>query len=75
VSFDAGLPKPSSRMLALIALVLWAYSLSLTAIVTLYATGTLNMMPAWIANPLLLWMGSGAVDDVRHADGGGRGNW
>jgi hypothetical protein len=57
VSFDAGLPKPSSRILALIALVLWAYSFSLTAIVTLYATGTLEMMPAWMANPLLLWIG------------------
>jgi hypothetical protein len=44
-------------MLALIALVLWAYSFSRTAIVTLYATGTLEMMPAWMANPLLLWIG------------------
>jgi hypothetical protein len=25
--------------------------------VTLYATGTLEMMPAWMANPLLLWSG------------------
>jgi hypothetical protein len=44
-------------MLALIALVLWAGSFSLTAIVTLYATKTLEMMPAWMTNPLLLWIG------------------
>jgi hypothetical protein len=57
VSFDAGLPKPSSRALALIAIVLWAFSLSLTAIVTVNDAQPLNMMPGWMANPLLLWIG------------------
>jgi hypothetical protein len=57
LSFDAGLPKPSSRVLALIALALWVFSFSLTAIVTLYQTAPLDMMPGWMANPLLLWIG------------------
>ena len=44
-------------MLALIALALWVLSFSLTAIVTLHETGLLDMWPAWMANPLLLWIG------------------
>ena len=44
-------------MLALIALALWVLSFSLTAIVTLHETRLLDMWPAWVANPLLLWIG------------------
>jgi hypothetical protein len=58
LSFDADLPKPSARVLALMALALWLFSLSLTSIVTLHETAPLNMMPAWMANPLLLWIGT-----------------
>jgi hypothetical protein len=58
LSFDADLPKPSARVLALTALALWVCSFGLTSIVTLHEAAPLDLMPAWIANPLLLWIGT-----------------